>query len=116
MRQQREHDLQRSCVMWFRLQYPGRVIFAIPNGGGRSKAEAGRLKAEGVLAGVPDLFIAEAAGQWHGLFIEMKDGKNGRLSPSQKAIIPHLRDNGYLCQVCRDFDTFRDTVNAYFTT
>lgn len=31
--------------------------FHVPNGGGRSKAEAGILKAMGVLAGMPDLLV-----------------------------------------------------------
>ena len=49
-RSEPEHDLQVDCVQWFSLQYPslrGR-LFAVPNGGHRSKTEAARLKAEGV--------------------------------------------------------------------
>lgn len=44
-----ESHLQRQCVAWFRLQYPklARLLFAVPNGGGRSKVEAGIMKAEG---------------------------------------------------------------------
>lgn len=54
-----EHELQKSCVKWFRLQYPEytNLLFAIPNGGKRNAREAARLKAEGVTPGVPDLFL-----------------------------------------------------------
>ena len=50
-----EHEEQRELVRWFRQTWPGVRIFAIPNGGARSPATAGRLKAEGVSSGVPDL-------------------------------------------------------------
>lgn len=33
------------------------LVLHVPNGGGRSKAEAGILKAMGVLAGMPDLLV-----------------------------------------------------------
>ena len=52
-----EHEEQRELVRWFRQGYKGVRIFAIPNGGARSIATAGRLKVEGVSPGVPDLFI-----------------------------------------------------------
>ena len=55
-----EHHEQCALFAWLRLQWPDldRVSFAIPNGGHRHKAVAGKLKAEGVKAGVPDIFIA----------------------------------------------------------
>ena len=38
MREHNESQLQKSCVMWFRLQYPRLryLLFAVPNGGARS--------------------------------------------------------------------------------
>lgn len=47
------------CVGWFRLQYPavGKLLFAVPNGGARSRTEAAIMKAEGVTAGVTDLIL-----------------------------------------------------------
>jgi hypothetical protein len=43
---------------------------------------AKRLKAEGVVRGIPDLFIP----QWN-LWVEMKRKTGGRLSPEQKSMI-----------------------------
>lgn len=53
-----EEKLQRQLVAYLRAALPAPwIVFHPANGGGRSKAEAGILKAMGVLAGVPDLFV-----------------------------------------------------------
>ena len=85
-----EHDEQVGFVQWFRARFPGVLIIAIPNGGRRDIATARRLKAEGVVAGVPDLFVPE----WM-LWIEMKRAKGGRVSTEQKALARRLESIGY---------------------
>lgn len=53
-----EEQLHRACVAYLRASLPKPwITWHTPNGGGRSKAEAGILKAMGVLAGMPDLFV-----------------------------------------------------------
>lgn len=53
-----EETLHRACVAYLRAALPKPwIVWHTPNGGGRSKAEAGILKAMGVLAGMPDLFV-----------------------------------------------------------
>lgn len=66
------------------------MIFAIPNGEHRAVSVARRLKAEGVVKGIPDLFIPE----WN-LWVEMKRQKGGRISDDQSNIIDHLRNVGH---------------------
>jgi hypothetical protein len=90
-----EHVEQREYVQWFRQTYPGVRILAIPNGGARSPATAARLKAEGVCAGVPDLFVPE----W-GLWVEMKRAKGGKVSADQKDWLEYLDYCGYTVIVC----------------
>ena len=107
-----EHKLQVACVRWFRLQYPDKILFAIPNGGKRNIITARFLKDEGVLAGVPDLFLAEPSGGYAGLFIEMKVGRN-TLTNRQKIIIRQLKKAGYKVDVVRSLDQFIDVVNSY---
>ena len=85
-----EHEEQRELVRWFRQTWPGVRIFAIPNGGARSPATAGRLKAEGVSTGVPDLFVPA----WL-LWIEMKREKGGSVSPEQQSWHDYLRNLGH---------------------
>ena len=110
-----EHLLQVTCIKWFRLQYPKELIYAIPNGGQRNIITAKKLKAEGVTAGIPDLFIAAACGGYNGIYIELKNGKQGIVSESQKKIISHLQNKGYKVVVCRSFDDFVSTINAYLS-
>ena len=84
-----EHDEQVGFINWFRAKYPQVLIFAIPNGEKRAITVAKRLKAEGVVRGIPDLFIP----QWT-LWVEMKRISGGRLSPEQKGMITYLEGIG----------------------
>ena len=83
-----EHEEQRELIQWFRQKFDAR-IFAIPNGGQRSRTTGGKLKAEGVSAGVPDLYIPA----WR-VWIEMKRVKGGRLAPAQKDWVAYLESIG----------------------
>jgi hypothetical protein len=85
-----EHDEQAGFVQWFRAKWPRVLIFAIPNGGKRNISTAKKLKAEGVVPGVPDLFIPA----W-GIWIEMKRQKGGRTSSDQDDMISYLENVGH---------------------
>lgn len=104
-----EHFEQRELVRWFRQTWPGVRIFAIPNGGHRSLAAAGRLKAEGVSSGVPDLFIPA----WR-LWIEMKRTKGGSVSAEQKDWIKYLEEVGYCAKVCKGANDAKEQITAFF--
>ena len=91
-----EHAEQREFVSWFRKRHRGIRIIAIPNGGQRSIATAARLKAEGVMPGVPDMFIPA----WR-VWIEMKREKGGTVSADQKDWLDYLTECGYRCFVAR---------------
>jgi hypothetical protein len=84
-----EHAEQSGFVTWFRTKYPGVLIFAIPNGGKRDIVTAKKLQMEGVVPGVPDLFVPELR-----LWIEMKK-PGGRLSEAQKSMIEYLEGIGH---------------------
>lgn len=73
-------------------------IFAIPNGGSRNLIEAVNLKRSGVVKGVPDVFVAVARGQWHGLFIEAKVRGNAA-SSEQQTMLDKLLAQGYRAAV-----------------
>lgn len=109
---QEEHNLQVACVRWFRLQYPHLTLIAIPNGGHRNIITAGKLKAEGVMAGAPDLFLFFPRGNYHGLCIEMKTEK-GRQSEVQELFQDKVEDVGYKYVICRTIDEFISEVNKY---
>lgn len=111
-----ESKLQQACVKWFRLQYPmyARLLFAIPNGGARNEITGSLLKAEGVVAGVPDLFLAVGRDVLaeHGLFIEMK-APNGKVTPRQAEMHKLLTAQGYEVVVCYSFDDFKQAIEDY---
>jgi len=106
-----EHEEQRELVRWFRQTWPDVRIFAIPNGGARSKATAGRLKAEGVASGVPDLFVPA----WR-LWVEMKRTKGGSLSPEQKDWIKYLESVGFCCIVGKGAEDAKRQISAFSST
>ena len=92
-----------------------RLMFHIPNGGSRGKVEAARFKADGVKAGVPDIFLPVARGKYHGIFIEMKRKKGGRISEAQKAWISALQKQGYLAAVCYGWEDAADAILGYLS-
>lgn len=102
-RQDREHEEQVVFIKWCQLQskkYPDlHLMFAIPNGGQRSITTASKLKREGVKAGVPDLHLPVAKGDFHSLFIEMKVGKN-KPTELQLKMMKALEEAGNYCAVC----------------
>ncbi len=90
-----------------------RLLFHIPNGGSRGKAEAGRFRAMGVKSGVPDLFLPVARGPWHGLFVELKRTKGGRVSREQAAWIRELEAQGYCAVVAYGWEQARAEIEEY---
>ena len=112
-----EHEIQVACVEWFRWQWPKyeALLFAVPNGGGRSKAEGGKLKAEGVRRGVSDLLLLVPNKDYHGLCIEMKKpSKDSRQSAEQKEWQKEVEKQGYKYIVCRGLEgDFDSQVNEY---
>lgn len=100
-----EHDLQVAVIAECdrrSLSNPlWGLIFAIPNGGQRTKAQGGRLKAEGVRAGVPDLFLPVARRGYHGMFIELKVNKN-KTTAEQDRWGLRLESEGYCIALIYD--------------
>ena len=89
------------------------TLHAIPNGGSRNPIEARHLKEQGVKAGIPDLFLPCARGGFHGLYIEMKRRKGGRVSIEQKKTIIALREQGYRVEVCEGWERAREVIKEY---
>ena len=110
----KESELQISCVNWFRYQYPQykMLLFSIPNGGLRNIKTAVTLKREGVISGVPDLFLSLPRGEWHGMYLELKSGSND-LTANQDMFFILARKQGYKCEVIRTLDQFIREVTFY---
>lgn len=113
MRKQ-ESELQINCVNWFRLSFPQYrwLLFAIPNGGKRNVITATRMKREGVLSGVTDLFLSIPRNEFHGMYIELKTGNN-KLTTNQETFISEVQKHGYKCEVIYSLDQFIREITYY---
>lgn len=112
----KEHNEQVTVIQWCDWQYKqyadARKIFAIPNGGYRNIIVATRLKAEGVRAGVPDLFLPVARQSFHGLFIEMKR-RGAKAQANQLERLRMLNADGYCAVICHGADEAIETIKLY---
>lgn len=77
----REDDFQKVLMGMLKAKYPNKLIIHVPNGGYRTKAEGGILKAMGVLAGVPDILDFDDR-----IFLELKVKPN-TTSPKQLEVM-----------------------------
>ena len=122
-----EHAEQKAVCDWWRLACKGYglpefSLFAVPNGGARHPVVGRKLKAEGVRAGVPDLFLAvprrypaaeETPGfEFIGLFVEMKRKPN-KPSPEQEDVLLYLRQRGYHAVIAWSADEAIRAIKAY---
>ena len=112
-----EAQEQTTLFQWASLmsgRFPElRLLYHCPNGGSRNAIEAARLKAQGVKAGVPDIFLPCARNGFHGLYIELKRRKGGRVSVEQKKMILALQGQGYRVEVCEGWEAARDVITEY---
>lgn len=99
-----EDNLQRAIVDYLRAVAPQCLVFAIPNGGFRTAAEAGILQATGVVKGIPDLGLLLPGGAIR--FIEIKTAE-GALSKAQRAIFDRFLSMGQPYAVCRSIENVR---------
>jgi len=111
-----EDSEQRTLISWCQwmsgLHHEMDMILHIPNGEYRTLSSGKRLKAQGVRAGVPDLFLAVPKGIYGGLWIELK-AQHGRVSPEQKEWIGKLKVWGYAAHVCYGWRDAAKVICAY---
>jgi len=115
---QSEHLLQKHLIDRANLHgttHPAlRRLHAIPNGGGRSKSEAGRLRAEGVRRGVSDLCLPAPNAYSHGLYLELKK-RAGTPSPDQWDWLTYFHRAGYTALLCNDPETAWQAILNHLT-
>lgn len=113
---QHEAIEQAALFQWaftVRQTFPElRLLYHIPNGGKRNRFEAANLKRQGVKAGVPDICLPVANGGFHGLYIELKAGKN-KTTDKQDEWLSDLRQQGYFAEVCVGWENAKNTIIKY---
>jgi len=106
---QSEERLQAECFQWLwntKPQFRG-LCWHVPNEGKRNPITGNRLKAIGLVAGVPDLQFCYCGNTY---FFELKTAK-GRVSDKQAKIQSMLTEHGFQVYIIRDFDTFKKLIN-----
>lgn len=118
-----EDDHQKALMQWAKVTRLRGIIvadflIAIPNGGKRKLKEAARMKAQGVKAGVSDLFLALPANGACGLWIELKapatkTSKAGKPSQSQIDWLERMSQVGYAARLCYGWEAAKVTIQEY---
>lgn len=101
----RAHADEWPCLAW---------LHAIPNGGKRDPRTAAVLKKSGLTPGIFDLFLPYPAHDYHGLYIEMKHGRN-KVTPEQARFCAYANDAGYHAVVCYGAAEAIQAIEDYLT-
>ena len=111
-----EASEQEALFAWAewesRTRWELSMMYHIPNGGRRDVIEAAHLKKQGVKPGVPDICLPVARSGKHGLYIEMKVGKN-RPTENQDRWLRMLAMQDYAVAVCYGFEDAKNTILEY---
>lgn len=98
----KERDIQKQVIAWFRLQHGSNVmVVASMNAAARNRRTGKLLKAEGMVAGDPDLKILWGAGEL--AHIELKRPGN-KLQKSQEAFRDWLLERGFRWAKCESLE------------
>ena len=108
-----EQKLLFQWAQYSRQMFPElELLFHVPNGGRRVGREAASLKKQGVKAGVPDLILPVARGEYFGLYIELKVGTN-KPKEHQLKWIEQLKEQGYFVEVCYGWLEASEVIKNY---
>jgi hypothetical protein len=109
---------QQTLIAWARaLSFscpPLAYLHASLNGVRLSPNQARKASQQGMLAGIPDLFLPLPVAPYHGLFIELKTA-TGRLSPAQVSMLAYLNAQGYRAVCCRGWLAAKKEIESYLT-
>ena len=108
---------QAKVIAWARANernYPYLwMLHSSLNGVKMTKAQAGRAIAQGMLSGVPDLFLPVPKNGYHGLFIEMKYGSN-KVTENQEKFLQNAANVGYAVSVCYSANEAIKRIEDYY--
>ena len=123
-----ESEAQIKLVIWCNRvklgdEVLGEYLHHSPNEGKKETriSKAGRVycpqgqknKNMGTRRGYPDLVLEIARQGYHGLRIELKRKKGGRVEPEQREWIERLTKQGYKAVIARGFDEAKQIITDY---
>ena len=110
---------QAQVIEWSRWAYKTgkypmlNMLHCSLNGVKLSGTQAKIAKGQGMLSGVPDLFLPVPKNGYHGLFIEMKSEK-GRLTENQQWFLSKTEGLGYKTSVCYSAKEAIEVIQGYY--
>ena len=110
---------QAQVIEWSRWAYKTgkypmlNMLHCSLNGVKLSGTQAKIAKGQGMLSGVPDLFLPVPKNGYHGLFIEMKSEK-GRVTENQNWFLTNAESLGYKIAVCYSAKEAIAAIQAYY--
>lgn len=119
MKQKHSEDkIQSDFHQWLYGYYPAtrQLCYHIPNGGLRGIREANKLKAMGVVAGIPDYHIAIASRGYNSLYIEFKEPEakmNTDHGRNQLSVHERLKTSGNKVIICYSLEEAQSEVLSY---
>ena len=119
MKERSEYEEQAAVFAWSEIsvrEHPELdLLQGSLNGVRLTIGQAVKAKKSGMKAGYPDCFLPIARHGYHGLFIEMKRRKGGRMSKEQIEYFEKLTAQGYLCQECKGSDSAISILKWYLS-
>lgn len=110
---------------WNRGRYPElKWLHSSQSGAKMTPATAGKMKAEGMRAGVVDIFLDVPRGGFHGLRLELKvpEQRNakgtivkrkGVLSAEQEEWLAHYASSGFFTHTCYGWESAVQLIETY---
>lgn len=113
-----EHDEQRELIKsvdgaWGKALGIDGLLAAVPNSAPKGHTTAAYFRAEGLRPGYPDLLLDVAAGPYHGLRLELKRQRGGRIEPEEAEWHVKLRARGYAVAVPCGCDAAEIIIERY---
>lgn len=96
-------------------------LHAVHNQGHGDAIRGAQAKAEGVKAGVSDIFLPvpvlpcrlDGVGEFYGLYIELKKKDGGKAHDEQLEFQADMREAGYKCEIIHGWELARDEILRY---
>lgn len=104
-----EDQIQRAIIAYLRTVLPDAVVHHSPNGGLRTKAQAAKFKAAGVVPGWPDITILRRG---MARFMEVKT-VTGRMSPHQNEFRNFCIRNGFPLAIVHSVDEAKEALRMW---
>lgn len=103
-----------NVLNWFRHDFPElkEDFHHFANERECSQAQGATLKRMGVMAGVADFHLAYPVDRFHGLWLELKVGKN-KLTGPQERFLKQKRLRGYVAEEARGFEEAQELILNY---